>query len=89
MLLQLGDIQEALTRAAAAQRPQLMHQVVRHLMKEQKRADYELTIRKIPLVGLLTAFFVYSVIITGYCNVRLNVYTKILYGKRVTVDLIR
>ncbi|KIH60041.1 Vps16, region [Ancylostoma duodenale] len=49
VLLQLGDIQEALARAAAAQRPQLMHQVVRHLMKEQKRADYELAIRKIPL----------------------------------------
>ncbi|KIH49042.1 hypothetical protein ANCDUO_20884, partial [Ancylostoma duodenale] len=53
VLLQLGDIQEALARAAAAQRPQLMHQVVRHLMKEQKRADYELAIRKIPLAQCL------------------------------------
>ncbi|VDO60276.1 unnamed protein product [Heligmosomoides polygyrus] len=52
VLLQLGDIQEALTRAAAAQRPQLMHQVVRHLMKGQKRAEYELAIRKIPLMML-------------------------------------
>ncbi|KAK6056217.1 Vps16, region [Cooperia oncophora] len=51
VLLQLGDIQEALTRAAAAQRPQLMHQVVRHLMKGQKRAEYELAIRKIPLTS--------------------------------------
>ncbi|KAJ1351742.1 hypothetical protein KIN20_007875 [Parelaphostrongylus tenuis] len=48
VLLQLGDVQEALTRAAAAQRPQLMHQVIRHLMKGQKRAEYELAIRKIP-----------------------------------------
>ncbi|CAJ0598472.1 unnamed protein product [Cylicocyclus nassatus] len=53
VLLELGDIQEALARAAAAQRPQLMHQVVRHLMKEQKRADYELAIRKIPLAQCL------------------------------------
>lgn len=53
VLLQLGDIQEALTRAAAAQRPQLMHQVVRHLMKGQKRAEYELAIRKIPLAQCL------------------------------------
>ncbi|KAK6746304.1 hypothetical protein RB195_012424 [Necator americanus] len=53
VLLQLGDVQEALARAAAAQRPQLMHQVVRHLMKEQKRADYELAIRKIPLAQCL------------------------------------
>ncbi|PIO74795.1 Vps16, region [Teladorsagia circumcincta] len=53
VLLQLGDVQEALTRAAAAQRPQLMHQVVRHLMKGQKRAEYELAIRKIPLAQCL------------------------------------
>uniref|UniRef100_A0A1I7XS72 Vacuolar protein sorting-associated protein 16 homolog n=1 Tax=Heterorhabditis bacteriophora TaxID=37862 RepID=A0A1I7XS72_HETBA len=53
VLLQLGDIQEALTRAAAAQRPQLMHQVVRYLMKGQKRAEYELAIRKIPLAQCL------------------------------------
>ncbi|KJH48965.1 Vps16, region, partial [Dictyocaulus viviparus] len=53
VLLQLGDVQEALSKAAAAQRPQLMHQVIRHLMKEQKRAEYELAIRKIPLAQCL------------------------------------
>uniref|UniRef100_A0A158PAM1 Vacuolar protein sorting-associated protein 16 homolog n=1 Tax=Angiostrongylus cantonensis TaxID=6313 RepID=A0A158PAM1_ANGCA len=53
VLLQLGDVQEALTKAAAAQRPQLMHQVIRHLMKGQKRAEYELAIRKIPLAQCL------------------------------------
>ncbi|KAK5978375.1 hypothetical protein GCK32_003915, partial [Trichostrongylus colubriformis] len=47
------SLAEALTRAAAAQRPQLMHQVVRHLMKGQKRAEYELAIRKIPLAQCL------------------------------------
>ena len=52
MLLQLGDVAEALSRAALAQKPQLMHQVVRHLMATQKKADYELAIRKIPMVWI-------------------------------------
>ncbi|CAI5445346.1 unnamed protein product [Caenorhabditis angaria] len=53
ILLQLDDVPAALERAAAAQRPQLIHQVVRHLMSSQRRADYELAIRKIPLAQCL------------------------------------
>ncbi|CAD6190285.1 unnamed protein product [Caenorhabditis auriculariae] len=53
ILLQLDDVPAALERAANAQRPQLIHQVVRHLMTGQRRAEYELAIRKIPLAQCL------------------------------------
>ncbi|CAB3402180.1 unnamed protein product [Caenorhabditis bovis] len=53
VLLELGDVGAALERAAAAQRPQLVHQVIRYLMANRKRADYELAISKIPLAQCL------------------------------------
>lgn len=48
VLLQLNDVNQALNKAAATQRPQLIHQVVRHLMSSETRSSYELAISQIP-----------------------------------------
>ncbi|UMM22074.1 hypothetical protein L5515_003470 [Caenorhabditis briggsae] len=53
VLLQLNDVSAALTKAAASQRPQLIHQVVRHLMTSESRSSYELAISRIPLAQCL------------------------------------
>uniref|UniRef100_A0A8R1E2H7 Vacuolar protein sorting-associated protein 16 homolog n=1 Tax=Caenorhabditis japonica TaxID=281687 RepID=A0A8R1E2H7_CAEJA len=53
VLLQLNDVSAALQKAAASQRPQLIHQVVRHLMNSESRSSYELAISRIPLAQCL------------------------------------
>lgn len=53
VLLQLNDVSAALQKAAASQRPQLIHQVVRHLMNSESRHSYELAISRIPLAQCL------------------------------------
>ncbi|CAI2348052.1 unnamed protein product [Caenorhabditis sp. 36 PRJEB53466] len=53
VLLQLNDVSAALQKAAASQRPQLIHQVVRHLMTSESRSSYELAISRIPLAQCL------------------------------------
>uniref|UniRef100_A0A1I7U967 Vacuolar protein sorting-associated protein 16 homolog n=1 Tax=Caenorhabditis tropicalis TaxID=1561998 RepID=A0A1I7U967_9PELO len=53
VLLQLNDVKSALKKAAASQRPQLIHQVVRHLMNSETRSNFELAISQIPLAQCL------------------------------------
>ncbi|KAF1762449.1 hypothetical protein GCK72_010711 [Caenorhabditis remanei] len=53
VLLQLNDVSAALQKAASSQRPQLIHQVVRHLMTSESRSSYELAISRIPLAQCL------------------------------------
>ncbi|CAJ0565813.1 unnamed protein product, partial [Mesorhabditis spiculigera] len=58
VLLSLQDVSDALGLAAKAQKPELMHQVIRHLIKQKNRTTYELEIQKIPQARCLYAEYV-------------------------------
>ncbi|CAJ0953788.1 unnamed protein product, partial [Mesorhabditis belari] len=58
VLLSLQDVSDALKLAARVQRPELLHQVIRHLMKHKNKAQYELEIQKIPQAQCLYAKYV-------------------------------